>query len=132
MQALLSLGMFAFTLSTLAHDELQRRTSWRHASNPRIGARDALQFTGPGEDTVSISGTAVAELQDGRASLDQLRAMAATGNPWPLVDGLGTVFGQFVITALDERQKHFMPDGTPRRIDFGLDLLCVDAPADRT
>ncbi|MDB5690798.1 MAG: oxidoreductase [Sphingomonas bacterium] len=125
---LMALGMFAFALPTLAHDELQRRMDWRHARSPRVGARDATQFVGPGDETISISGTAFAELADIDASLDQLRDMAASGNAWPLVDGAGRVFGTFVITGLDERQKAFLPDGKPLRVDFALDLLAVDGP----
>jgi phage protein U len=123
---LVSLGMFVFSLPTLAHDELQRRCDYRHARNARVGARDAVQFLGPGDDTVSLSGSAYAELSQGAASLDELRDMAATGEHWRLVDGSGRVFGSFVITGIDERQKHFFPDGTPRRIDFAIDLLLVD------
>ncbi|WP_288413507.1 phage tail protein [uncultured Sphingomonas sp.] len=123
---LMSLGLFPFSLPTLAHDDLSRRTAWRHATAPRVGARDATQYIGPGEETVSIGGTAHAELTDGRACLDQLRDMAATGQAWPLVDGAGTVFGAFVIQTLDEKHKALFPDGTPRAIDFALELLRVD------
>ncbi|GAA0448633.1 hypothetical protein GCM10009095_15420 [Sphingomonas molluscorum] len=66
---LMSLGMFPFSLDTLAHEDLTRRTAWRHATSQRIGQRDATQFVGPGEETVSIGGTAYAELTDGRLSL---------------------------------------------------------------
>ena len=38
----------------------------------------------------------------------------------------GYVYGAFVITGLDERRKAFFPDGTPRLIDFSIDLLRVD------
>ena len=127
MTPLLALGQFAFSISTMAFDELQRRRDWRHARTARVGARDATQFTGAGDDTLSISGTALSELGDGRASLDQLIAMAGTGEPNELVDGLGFVLGSFVITSLDERTKHFFPDGTARAIDFGLDLLGVES-----
>lgn len=123
---MMSLGMFAFSLPTLAYQDLQRRTDWRHARNPRVGARDAVQFVGPGEDTIALNGTAMAELQAGRASLDELREMAATGDCWPLVDGAGRVFGAFVITGIDEKHSEFFADGTPRKIDFGIDLLAVD------
>ena len=123
---LMSLGLFPFSLPTLAHDDLSRRTAWRHATSPRVGARDATQYVGPGEETVSIGGTAHAELTDGRACLDQLRDMAATGQAWPLVDGAGTVFGAFVIQTLDEKHKALFPDGTPRAIEFSLELLRVD------
>lgn len=123
---LMSLGLFPFSLATLAYDDLSRRTAWRHATSPRVGARDATQYVGPGEETIGFGGTAHADLTDGRASLDQLRDMAATGKAWPLVDGAGTVFGAFVIQTLDEKHKALFPDGTPRAIDFSIDLLRVD------
>lgn len=124
---LMSLGLFPFSLPTLAHDDLSRRTAWRHTTSPRVGAPDATQYVGPGEETISIGGTAHAELTDGRANLDQLRDMAGTGQAWPLVDGAGTVFGAFVIQTLDEKHKALFPDGTPRAIDFSIELLRVDA-----
>ena len=125
---ILSLGMFAFSIPTLAHDELQRRSDWKHARTGRVGTRDASQYVGPGDDKISINGTAFAELTDGRASLDQLREMADGGDAWPLLDGAGRVYGAFVIESIDERQKVFLPDGTPRRIDFGIDLALVEDP----
>ena len=59
-------------------------------------------------------------------SIDDLRTMANEGEALPLVDGSGMVYGNFVITALDVRHTALMADGTPRRIDFGLDLLRGD------
>lgn len=123
---LLALGLFPFAIATLAHDELQRRAAWRHLGTPRVGARDAYQFTGPAEETIQLSGSVFLEIADGEASIDELRAMAASGDAWPLVDGRGLVYGAFVITGLEERRKHLLPDGTPRQIDFGVDLLRVD------
>ena len=126
---IMSLGLFPFSLPTLLYSQLQRRTDWRHARTGRVGTRDATQFVGPGEDTIALEGTAVAELQDGIASLDQLREMAASGEAWPLVDGAGRVYGTYVITGLDERHRTFSRNGQPLVIDFGIDLLAVDDPA---
>jgi phage protein U len=126
---LIALGMFLFEIGTLPFDELQRKTDWQHARSARVGARDATQFVGPGDETVSLSGAVYTELTDGRVSIDDLRALADAGEALPLVDGSGTVYGNFVITALDERHAYLMADGTPRRIDFGLDLLRVDDTA---
>ncbi|UYY78418.1 phage tail protein [Sphingomonas sp. R1] len=120
---LLSLGMFVFAIDTLSYDELQRKRAWHFAGNGRVGAKDAIQFTGAALETVTLSGSAHIELADGRVSLDKLIEMAAEGEDWPLVDGLGNVLGNFVITAIDERHRHFLPDGRPRQIDFGIDLL---------
>lgn len=124
---LFSLGMFPFSIGTLAFDELQRRTSWRHATSPRVGARDASQYVGPGEETITLPGTVFREIADGQVSIDELRRMADTGEAWALVDGTGRVYGAYVIVAVDERQKHFLPGGVALRIDFAIDLLRVDA-----
>lgn len=123
---MLSLGMFVFAVPTLAYEELKRRTDYRHARSARIGARDATQFVGPGEDTISLSGDAYAELSDGVASLGELRTMAASGDAWSLVDGAARIYGAFIIEGIDEGQSHFLPDGTPRKISFSLSLLLVD------
>ena len=124
---LLALGLFPFSIQSLAFDELARRTNWRHATSTRIGARDATQYTGPGEETITLPGTVYAEIADGRVSIDELRRMADSGDAWSLVDGLGYVSGAFVITGIDDRAKGFFPDGTPRQIDFAIDLLRVDS-----
>lgn len=123
---LMALGMFVFSVPTLAFDDLSRKTSYRHASTPRIGARDATQYTGVGEETVSIGGSAFAELADGEASIAQLRAMAEPGAAWSLVDGTGTVWGSYVLLTVDEKRRAFWPDGTPRQIDFAIELLRVE------
>jgi phage protein U len=130
MATMMSLGMFVFSLPTIAYDEVQRRASWRWATNARVGARDAAQYVGPDKETISLNGTAFAELQDGRASLDELREMAAEGKAWPLTSGTGEVLGAWVIEGIDERQKHFFDDGIARQIDFGIDLMRVDDAID--
>jgi phage protein U len=119
---LLAFGLFVFELPSLLFDELQRRTDWRHASNERVGARDASQFLGPGKDHVSISGTLLPEVAGSFASIRTLRTMADEGEAWPLTAGTGQVLGNFVLVALDERQKFFTLDGVPRRTDFVLEL----------
>lgn len=126
---LMALGMFLFQIPTLAYDELRRKTDWRFARSSRVGARDAVQFLGPGDEAISLAGAVYAEITDGRVSLDDLRTMADDGEALPLIDGTGTVFGNFVIEAIDERHAYLMADGRARRIDFGIDLLRVDDPA---
>jgi phage protein U len=126
---LMALGMYVFEIPALAYDELQRKTSYSHAKTGRVGARDAVQFIGPGPETISVTGSVYAEIADGRTEIDTLRDMAAEGEAWPLVDGSGHIFGEFVIEGVDERHKHMMQDGRPRRIDFALDLYRVEDPA---
>jgi phage protein U len=123
---MLSLGMFVFSLSTLAYQELQRQTNWRHASNSRVGAAPALQFVGRGEDTITLPGILLPELAGSTLSLDALRLMANTGKAWPMVEGTGRIYGLWVIESLSETKTLFFRDGTPRRIEFTLTLKRTD------
>ncbi|MGU9822007.1 phage tail protein [Pseudomonas sp. FP597] len=123
---MLSLGMFVFSLSTLAYQELQRQTNWRHASNSRVGAAPALQFVGRGDDTITLPGILLPELAGSILSLDALRLMANTGKAWPMVEGTGRIYGLWVIESLSETKTLFFRDGTPRRIEFTLNLKRTD------
>lgn len=123
---MLSLGMFVFSLSTLAYQELQRQTNWRHASNSRVGAPPALQFVGRGDDTITLPGIILPELAGSLLSLDALRLMANTGKAWPMVEGTGRIYGLWVIESLSETKTVFFRDGTPRRIEFTLTLKRTD------
>ncbi|MDZ5456987.1 phage tail protein [Azohydromonas lata] len=123
---MLAFGQFVFGLPTLAYQTLSRQTAWRHASNSRVGARPARQFLGAGDDAITLSGLLVPEFAGDRLSLDQLRAMGDAGGAWPLVGGDGRVFGQFVLEHVHETGTLQIADGTPRRIEFELQLQRVD------
>ena len=70
---MLSLGMFVFSLHTLAYQEFQRQTEWRHASSSRIGAQPARQFVGRGDDAITLPGVL---LPGGRQRVEPGRAAA--------------------------------------------------------
>ena len=123
---MLALGMFVFSLSTAAYQELQRQTDWRHASNNRIGAAPARQFVGRGDDTITLPGLIFPELAGSALSLDALRLMANTGKAWPMVEGSGRIYGLWVIESLSETKTLFFRDGTARRIEFTLSLKRTD------
>lgn len=123
---MLALGMFVFSLSTAAYQELQRQTEWRHASNNRVGAAPARQFIGRGDDTITLPGIILPELAGSALSLDALRLMANTGKAWPMVEGSGQIYGLWIIESLSETKTLFFRDGTPRRIEFILSLKRID------
>ena len=88
---MMALGMFVFSLHTLAYQELQQETEWRHPSTNRVGAAPARQFLGRGDDTITLPGVLLPELAGTMLSLDTLRQMADTGKAWPLVEGLSLI-----------------------------------------
>ncbi len=123
---MLALGMFVFSLSTLAYQELQRQTEWRHPSSSRVGAAPARQFIGRGDDSITLPGIIFPELAGTTLSLDALRLMANTGKAWPMIEGTGRIYGLWVIDSLSETKTVFFRDGTPRRIEFTLSLKRID------
>ncbi|MGV4733191.1 phage tail protein [Burkholderia pseudomallei] len=128
---LMSLDQFVFSIKTAPFHELKRRRSWKHARRSRVGARDSSQYVGQGDDGVSLDGMVVPTQIGAIASIDELARMADFGDAYVLVDGMGNVYGAYVITALDETQRHHTPEGIPRRIEFTLTLERVDDGAMR-
>ena len=123
---MMSLGTFLFELSTLAYQQLQRQMQWRYASSDRVGARAAHQFLGVGDETIELTGLLVPDFAGLTAALDALRAMANTGRPYPLVDGIGTVLGSYVLTAINATHTLFARNGIAKRIEFSIALKRVD------
>ena len=121
------LGMFPFSIPTAVYQQLQRSTNWRHPSNSRVGDMPAYQFTGRGEDTISLEGSIVPEFGS-QMSITALRVMGDTGKAWPLISGTGKVFGLYHINDLQQTQTIFFPDGTPKKIEFSLKMTQAQKP----
>ncbi len=120
--SMLSLGLFLFGVDTIAYQEFQRRTDYRHAATERLGAMPAFQYLGPGVDSVSLPGVLMPELTGPNTSIQQLREMAATGDAFPMLESNGTVIGKFILRSVEERKSNFLPGGGARRIEFALEL----------
>lgn len=123
---MMALGMFVFSLNTLAYQDFQRQTNWRHPSTPRIGAQPARQYLGRGDDQLTLQGILAPELAGSVLSLDALREMADTGRAWPLVEGTGRIHGLWVIEDISDNRSNFFRDGAARRIEFNLKLTRID------
>lgn len=122
-----SLGLFVFTLKTAPFQELKRKTSWKWVSNNRIGQRASYQYTGPGEDTITLSGVLMPEVTGGRITLDAIRIMADQGKSWPLIDGEGTIYGYWFVESVEETRSVFFANGAARKIEFTLNLKRADS-----
>jgi phage protein U len=119
---LAALGLFVFELATFLPSSIKRDSQWIHAAADRVGARPSSQFVGPGAEALSIAGAIVPEAAGSYGAIDTLRKMADEGEAWAFVDGAGKVWGNYVIAHLGEDRRHMMDDGTPRMIDFTIDL----------
>ncbi|MDR3429009.1 phage tail protein [Silvimonas sp.] len=128
---LASLGLFVFRLQSVPFQQMQRQTSWKHASGQRVGARPLDQFLGPDADNITLSGELYPELTGGVVDLDELRGMGDLGAAWPLIDGSGYIYGDFTITDISETRSVLMWDGSPRKIEFSLSLKRVPDDLDQ-
>lgn len=123
---LMALGQFVFQLDTLPFSNLQRASAWRHPGNSRVGVREARQFIGPGEDTITLTGTLAPEVAGSLSSLAQLRDMADAGDAYAMVDGTGRVMGAWLITEVSEGREAFTRDGLARVTRFTVTLTHAD------
>lgn len=119
---MMQLGEFQFGISTATYQELQRSTEWRWPAQDRFGKMSALQFTGPGADTMTLPGVIFPEWNGGVVQLDAMRALGDAGEPHALVGGDGASMGKWVVEGVDEGQTVFAAAGVPRRVDFTLKL----------
>ena len=126
MNVMLSLGSFQFSLNTAAYQELTRSTAYRWPAQERFGQHAARQFTGPGEDTITLTGVIYPEWRGSRDELDNLRSLAADGNPLLLVSGTGDILGRWIIEKIDEQQSIFADSGVARKQGFTVSLKFFD------
>lgn len=123
---MMQLGGFQFSVDNAAYQELSRSAEYRWRGQERIGASDALQFTGYGPEEIELRGVIYPEYKGGLGQVARMRTQASLGFPLPLISGGGGVFGLWVITAVREGQRIFARGGAPRRQDFELRLRRFD------
>ena len=119
-------GLFVFELRTLPYQQLQLSRKWRHVKNDRVGRSAKWQYVGAGENQLTLGGLLYPEITGGNLSLGAVSTMAYTGLAWPLIDGVGSIYGMYVITGLQETHQEFDRYGKAKKIEFTLSLQRVD------
>lgn len=133
MDVLMTLGdgqsQFRFAIDTAAYQSLQRRTEWRWPAQDRLWNDPARQFTGKGQDEITLEGVILPAFRGGLGQIKALRELAdaplrdgSGARPLMLVTGYGDVLGEWVITGLEEEQPAIGPSGAPLEQRFRLTL----------
>lgn len=133
MDVLMTLGdgqsQFRFAIDTAAYQSLQRRTEWRWPAQDRLWSEPARQFTGKGNDEITLEGTILPAFRGGMGQIKAMRELAdaalrdgSGALPLMLVTGYGDVLGEWVITGLEEEQPVIGPSGAPLEQRFRLSL----------
>jgi phage protein U len=123
---MMQLGAYQFSIDNAAYQNLERSTEYRWAAQERVGADDALQFTGYGADTISLRGVIYPHFKGGLAQLDKMRRQAAIGIPLPLIAGTGRILGVWVVESVREGQRTFTHHGAPLWQEFGISIRRYD------
>ncbi len=125
---MLLLGDYRFSVDTAAYQSKSRSTSFRWGKQQRLTTQPALQFIGPGDDTISIQGVILPHYKGSLGQVESMRNTAEKGEALLLIEGSGKVLGHWVIETITENQDTFFKDGTPRRINFTLELRKDEDP----
>lgn len=126
----MALGPFVFEALGFGYDGLQRRLDTPWAEVELAGAMNALQWTGPASDVITIKGVLFPAEFGGQASLDGLLAAAEAGEPLMFVSGsaaLGRIYGYHVVEAIDEDRSSIDAAGRARRNAYQIRLRRHDS-----
>lgn len=126
MNIMMQLGTFQFCIQTAVYQELIRKNEYKWPSQHRFGQRPSRQFVGIGDETIQLPGVIYPEYRGGFQQVEAMRRMAARGQPLMLVDGLGKLWGRYVIESIDEKQSLFAAFGAPRKMEFSISLARFD------
>lgn len=121
-ETMMALGGYRFSLNSAAYQELGRSNAYRWQAQERLQRLPAQQFVGPGSETLDLKGTIYPHYQGGMKQIDLMRVQAGRGEPLLLLDGLGFIWGQWVILQVDETQAVMLTNGQPRKLEFQLRL----------
>ncbi len=122
----MQLGVYQFKVDNAAYQSLERTTEYRWAAQERVGAQDALQFTGIGPDLMTLNGVIYPHYKGGLDQVNKMRLQASAGLPLPLVAGTGKILGFWVVESVREGQRIFGDRGVPLRQEFGISIRRYD------
>ena len=120
---LFQLGSFQFDLPNGVPQTLDRQASYRWEVQDRLLREPAAQFLGPGTQEITLDGQLFPGFSGRQTTMETLRELAAKGEAQMLTDGLGRVYGKWVIRQIREGLSTFAPGGGARQIGFSVSLI---------
>lgn len=128
MTPLLALGPHVFEIAPLNFQEIVRDTEIKWPSISRFGGRPGRQFTGYGEDPITISGLLYPEELGGRDEFEAIKVTAKSATPVIMMGWSSTiataakVFGRVVILRVGDTQTAISRSGQARRISYDIEV----------
>ncbi|MBA8757799.1 phage tail protein [Wolbachia pipientis] len=113
--------MLSFGPYKISPTSLKYRKEKRWSVVECIG-KQLLQNIGQGAENIDLEGTIYLHNSNGLDQLKSIKEAEKNQIPHTLVDSMGNVLGQFVITRFEEKQTSFFPCGLPKKVEFNLSL----------
>lgn len=122
MSTMMGLGNYRFSLNTSAYQQFRRSIEYRWQSQERQQNNPAMQYLGHGMEQIDLEGTIYPEFRGGLDQIEDMKGAADKGEPLLLIDGMGSIWGRWVITRLEENREVFLKGGIPRKINFRMSI----------
>lgn len=123
------IGSLALDTRPFNVDEITREAEASIVAKPLIGAFPAKEFTGEGEDDITLSGQLLPSKIGGLSELEVAHQMRRDGARFPLMRGDGTRLGWYAITRISERHRELGRDGVGFIVQVSISMTKTQATA---
>ncbi|MCL4674445.1 MAG: phage tail protein [Pararhodobacter sp.] len=108
-------------------DDMSREADASIVAKPLFGAFQAKEFTGEGEDDITLSGQLLPSKIGGMDQLEVLHQMRRAGTRFPLMRGDGTRFGWYAIDRIGEQHSDLGADGVGFAVRVSVSMTKTQA-----
>lgn len=123
------LGALTIDTAPFSIDAMERNADASIVAKPVMGGAQPKEFTGEGEDDLTLSGTLLPAHLGGLDELDTLHAMRRAGMRFPLMRGDGYRFGWYAITRITERHEQLSRSGVGYVVRHTVEMTRAEADA---
>lgn len=123
------IGTLALDTRPFNVDEMSRDADASIVAKPLIGAFPAKEFTGEGEDDITLSGQLLPSKIGGLSELEIAHQMRRDGARFPLMRGDGTRLGWYAITRISERHRDLGRDGVGFTVQVSISMTKTQSTA---
>lgn len=106
-------------------DQVTRSAAADLAEKATLSGRKPIEFMGPGEDTLTLSGQLLPSKLGGLNELETVRSLMEQGAVLPVMRGDGSRLGSYMITRLREAHRDLLRDGVGFTIRHTITLKRV-------
>lgn len=125
---LYQLGPLSMQVAPFNVDSVDRKTEASFAVKPVLNREQPLEYVGPGQTQIRLSGSLFPHVIGGLDELSALYSMLESGEPQYLLRGDGRPFGWFAIMSVSDNSEHLDRSGVGRKIRVTIDLTRAPTP----